>query len=400
MGVEKGTGDLSNVWFVVPPPPSSKPPVQVDPTLLKKARAIIGSLPAINQLSNLDKLVLALLVRREAIQSSRMEGTFSTIEQVLTPRENFKKGEKSARASVVGYAHAMEAALGAADRRGLALFTPALIRKLHKEMMSHDPDFRGRPGLFRDEFGKGVYVTIGGLGRPENSTFNPAPPRHIKRCLKKHLEWLKDEVLVEMSHAGMAPGLVIRMARAHGHFEAIHPFTDGNGRVGRMLLALQMACEGTTPLYLSGYIEARKSEYYRSLKEFQMKLNEGPLIHFLASAVVESYDEAEKTKASLKGLPDAWAARGQFRSDSAALKSLTYLLETPILTVKTLQRILKVSQPATKRAIDQLQAAKILRERTGLGRNRIFAAEEVIEILARPFGESVKTALARAESLF
>lgn len=400
MGVEKGAAELSNHWFVVPPSPSRAAPPDLNSARLKRAHGVLQTLATPEKMSNLDRLVLALLVRREALQSSRIEGTFSTIEQVLTPVENFRQGEKSARASVVAYAHALETAVHQARRMGPKVFTLTLLRKLHKELMAKDPDYRGRPGLFRHEIGKGVYVTIGGLGRPENSTFNPAPPKHIKRCLKEHLDWLGDDLLIEMSQAGMAPSLVTRMARSHGHFEAIHPFLDGNGRVGRMLMALQMVTEGYTPLYLSGYIEAKKIEYYRCLQEFQTKLNEKPLIHFVADAIVESNDEALRTKAGLQSLPNLWQSRGNFRADSAALKSLQHLLAHPILSAKELQKLLGVSQPATKRAIDQLQEAKILRERTGLGRNRIYAAEAVIEILARPWGENVETALARADSVF
>ncbi len=402
LGAEKGSGDLQNLWFVIPPPPSREKVAgaKLNSKLLREAHQVLASLPRFDDLNGVDQLILALLVRREALHSSRIEGTASTIEQVLTPRELFRKGEKSARASIVGYAQALEDALVDARKRGPKIFTKDLLRKLHKDLMSRDPEFRGKPGLFRNEIGKGIYVTVGGLNRPENSTFNPTPPKHIPRTLDENLEWMRDDLLIEMSHAGMAPGLIVRMARGHAHFEAIHPFSDGNGRVGRILMALQMVCEGFTPLYLSGYIEAHKPKYYKALQASQMKLNEIPIIHFIAQAVVSSFDEAQKTKKALGALPATWQERGGFRSDSAAKASLSLLLDTPILTVKRLQGMVKVSQPAAKRAIEQLQAAKILRERTGLGRNRVFAAEEVIEILARPFGEDIQTALERAESLY
>lgn len=392
------TENLKSIWFVVPPPPTDKVPSGLKTSLLKEAHVVLSNLPKLESLSNLDRLVLSLLIKREALQSSRIEGTFSTIDQVLTPGELYNKKEKSARASIVGYAHALELAFQKAKKSGTKIFTSLLIKKLHKEMMSRDPEYRGKPGLLRSE--TGAYATIGGLGRPESSTYNPAPPNHVKRTLDESLSWIRDDILIEMSQAGMAPSLVVRLARGHWHFEAVHPFSDGNGRVGRMLMTLQMVCEGYAPLYLSGYIEANKSAYYEALKQAQMKLHEVPMVHFLCEAIIESWNESQKTKSALLELPSKWQAAGQFRGKSAAQNMLQGMLETPIFTEKHIQKKLKISHPAARRAIEQLQAANIIRERTGMTRNRVFAAEEVIELLARPFGEPPETALKKAKSLF
>lgn len=297
------------------------------------------------------------------------------------------------------YAHALESAFAKAAADGVGVFRPELRREMHSELMSHDPDYRGKPGLFRHEIGAGVYATIGGLGRPEEPTFNPAPPERLERSLKQTLEWMSDEAAIEMSRAGMGPGFVVRLACAHWHFEAVHPFSDGNGRVGRMLMALQMICDGYAPLYLSGYIEAHRKGYYDSLQAAQMKRNEAPLVHYLCEALGAAWEEARKTKAALLALPERWQQRGRFRAKSAARRALTELLEVPILTQRILQDRLGVSHAPALNAIDQLCAAGILRERTGMSRNRVFAAEEVIELLARPFGEPPETALEKAKAL-
>lgn len=366
---------------------------------LRAANETFRKLPRLDALNDLDRLVLSLLVRREALQSSRMEGTVSTIEQVLTPITQVEGKEKSARASVIAYAHTLEKYFEKVRTKGTGIFTESLVREMHQEMMSRDPEFRGKPGIFRNEIGAGVYVSIGGLSRLENSIYNPVPPKYLLKTLHEHLNWMTDEESIELSGAGMAPGLVIRMARGHCHFEAIHPFTDGNGRVGRMLMVLQMAAEGFTPLYLSGFIEAKKQAYYLALETAQMKLNEAPLLHFLCEAIVESYDESQKTKKSLIDLPEIWAHRVPVRQDSGAHNLFSLLLETPLVTVNLVKEKLGISQPAARGAIDRLVAGKILRERTGQARNRIFAAEEVIELLARPFGEMTSTAIARAMAL-
>ncbi len=396
-GVEKGkTPELKNIWFVIPRPPAKENPQKLSSAILRKANDVLNAIQRLDSLTGLDQLVLGLLLRREALQSSRMEGTFSTIDQVLTPASSIEKKQKSAQNSISAYAHVLESFFVKASTKGVQIFSEDLLRKVHIEVMSKDPNFRGKAGLFRDEVGKNNYATIGGLSRPESSIYNPTPPKYVQRCLKQNLDWMKDEEGLELSRAGMAPGFVVRLARGHSHFEAVHPFSDGNGRVGRTIMVLHMVTEGFAPLYISGFIEAHKKEYYQSLQLAQMKLQDAPLIHFICEALVESFHESENTKKALIGLQLQWAKRADFRKGSAALYSLPVLLETPILSVRLLQDRLKISQPAAKRAIDQLCAAKILNERTGFDRNRIFAAEEVIELLARPFGENPDHAIERA----
>ncbi|HPI40690.1 MAG TPA: Fic family protein [Pseudobdellovibrionaceae bacterium] len=398
-GIVKGLHpEISNIWFVVPKALDRLSPTGIKIDLLREAHATLKKLPSIDELKGRDRLILSLLVRREAVQSSRMEGTFSTIDQVLTPLSEFTNREKSARSSVIAYASVLEKALEISKKKGSEVFTKKLLRELHKEMMRWDPHFMGKPGLFRNEIENGVYVRIGGF-RFENSIYNPTPPEYIQLKIAEHLSWLTDQEGLELSRAGMAPGLMVRLARGHWHFEAIHPFTDGNGRVGRMLMMLQMVTEGIVPLYLSGFIEANKQNYYLALNKAQSKLDEAPLVNFLCEAVIESFKEVQKTKQAIFDLENKWQKIGQFRQKSGAERLLPFILEYPVLTVKLVQEKLKISQPAAKRAIDQLQKLKILNERTGQVRNRLFASEEILELLARPFGEPVELALARSSQL-
>lgn len=397
-GVEKGPENLRHIWFVIPKPPVNVAPQGLQTDLLRAANQTLQKLPRLEVIDEMDKLILSLLVRREAVQSSRMEGTFSTIEQVLAPPSSLDF-EKSASSSVLAYAHCLENALNQVMNGGISTIGIPMIRSLHKEMMSRDPEFQGVAGVFRNEIGSGVYATIGGLSRVETSTYNPSPPSYIPHLLEDHFAWMLNEDDIEMSRAGLAPGLLVRLAQQHSHFEAIHPFTDGNGRVGRMLMTLMIASEGYAPLYISGYIEAKKQAYYQALQFAQMKLDETPLVHFICEAIVESYDEAFKTKQALEELPVFWQGRVLTRRDSATRNLFFVLLENPIVTVKLVQEKLNISQPAAKKAIDQLVHGGILRERTGQARNRVFAAEEVIEVLARPFGDLTENALERARFL-
>lgn len=392
--------DLRNIWFVVPPPPPGRPPRGLPVNLLARANRVMENLPRHDAAGELEKMISFLFVRREAVQSSRMEGTWSTVDHVLTPGELFDRREaKSERASVLGYAAALESEHEKAFRQGCSIFTESLVRALHKKITRVDPHFRGVPGQLRAPGREGSVVFIGGLRRKEESVYNPAPPRHVSRCLNDVLSWMGDPVIVEMGDAGMGMSLPVRMAVGHAHFEAVHPFSDGNGRVGRMLMALQMASVGKLPLYLSGFIEVEKESYFRSLQIAQKKLKYAPIVEFICEAILAAKRESDQTRDSILKLPDQWKSRSRFRRDSTAIKALPFLITSPIFTVRRLSEAMKVSIPAANRAAAELARAKITRERTGYGRNRVFAAEEVIELLGREFGDDPVLALERAGKL-
>ena len=211
--------------------------------------------------------------------------------------------------------------------------------------------------------------------------------------------WLADDEFVELGDAGMGLPLVARMAIAHSHFEAVHLFPDGNGRVGRMIMTLQMDCHGKLPIYLSGYIEAEKQEYSRALQHSQKKLNYGPIVELVAQGLIASAREAEKIRDLIICLPDKWRARGEFRGKSAAERALKWLVANPIFTVGQLGKALCVSPPAANRAVEQLLNARVVRERTGKRWSRVFAAEEVVELLSKRFGDDPALALQRAQDL-
>ena len=391
---------FENTWFVVPPPPPrelGKLQLKHSIPLLAHANEIISTLSKLPKVSHFDLLISSLLVRREALQSSRMEGTWSTIDAVLTPTEVWSDADrKSTHASVYGYAHALEKHFDQCSKNGVKSLNLSLVKSLHREIMQKDPDFRGSPGKLRQPNDLSSVVFIGGLLRKEDSIYNPTPPNQVESCLDEVMDWYSDDLLVEMGDAGMGLSLALRMAIGHTHFEAVHPFTDGNGRVGRMIMTLQMACSKSLPLYLSGFIEKEKEDYYRALMQAQKKLKYEPIVEFIAQAIVESYGEFEASKKALIQLPKEWAKRGQFREKSGSKRALEWMVGHPIFTASQLQSYLGVSKPAAHRAIQQLMDANLIQERSGKQKNRIFAAEDVIEVLARPFKEDPKIALARA----
>jgi Fic family protein len=193
-------------------------------------------------------LISRILPRREAISSSSIEGTNSTLDELLSVEESGDGGADDAAIQVRDYALALDDFIPRARAEKNKMFTVALVQDLHRAVMSGDTSYKDKPGQLRD-----VVVWIGGGGNIAYSTYNPTPPADIAACLEQTMDYMRNEGMQQVNQS-----LVVRLAIAHSHFEAVHPFRDGNGRVGRLLLPLMMAAEGHTPLYLSPYIEQHK----------------------------------------------------------------------------------------------------------------------------------------------
>ncbi len=392
--------EWENIYFVVPPPPPTTIKEKLPLDLISEAIKILNGLPLYKEMSETDKLINFLFVRREVVQSSRLEGTWSTMDHVLTPGDpNERMDEKNTHQAVRSYAHLIEELVEKAFVQKEKIFTSDLISKIHKEIVEKDPNSNGTPGKIRKSGEVGSVVVIGGLNRKEESTYNPAPPSEVKRCLNDVIKWLADESLSQKGDAGVGMTLPLRLAIAHSHFEAVHPFSDGNGRTGRTLWPLQMVASGNMPLYLSGYVEVKKDDYIKALESAQKKLKYVPLITFICNAIIESSLEVKKSKMAIESLEETWQERGKFKDKSAARRALKILLQYPIISSSLLREKLDISGPASTNAINQLVEKKIIRHRKFENRKPIYAAEELIHILSRPFGSDIDLAIEKAKSL-
>ncbi len=364
-------------YGVVPlPPPEEALPIQSVQAAHERALMMLGRIGTLAAELSDPYLISRTLSRREAVDSSAIEGTNSTLDELLTVEEDDDDARDAAR-QVRDYALALDRLLPRAAAEGSDIFTVALIEALHCEAMRHDPDYNETPGQVRD-----IVVWIGGTGHIATSTYNPAPPDSIRPCLEQTMAYMRCEGMQAMTQS-----IITRMAVAHAHFEAVHPFRDGNGRVGRLLLPMMMAADDHVPLYLAPYIATNRDGYYSALKMAQQRLEWAPLVGYFSDAITGTIEELFATRGALDALKADWRKRRKYRARSAALRALDLLIDYPVITMARLATKLDVSRPQALAAINQLSDAGILVERTGYRRNRIFAAQEVLEIVNRPFGE-------------
>jgi Fic family protein len=363
-------------YGVVPPPPPEEPVALRDVALrLRAGSDALAGIDALAAELRDPYLISRILTRREAISSSSIEGTNSTLDELLSVEETNDSGVSEAAVQVRDYALALDGLLPQAREQGHALFDMELVQELHRKVMRGDSHYQDVPGEFRR-----IVVWIGGRDIAY-STYNPTPPDDVVPCLAQTMTYMRCEGLQVMNQS-----LITRMAIAHVHFEAVHPFRDGNGRVGRLLLPLMMAAEGHVPLYLSPYIEAHKPAYYSALKEAQQRLDWAIAVGFVADAIAGTASELLATRSALQRLSEIWRSRTKPRAKSAASRAIDMLPHYPVITIKRLATLLDTSAVAANAAINQLSAAGILQERTGYRRNRIFAAPEALSIVNRPFG--------------
>ncbi len=384
-----------NIWFVIPPPPPKTLPKNLPLKVLGKANNILSRMQIFEEMGAIDKLINYFFVRREAVESSRMEGTWSTIDSLLTPMDvvDNEKG-KSESQSVRGYAQALEKHFDKALKNREKIFNEKLVCGIHKEIVSKDPNYKWIPGALRTAGKPGSIVQIGSSFRKEESTYNPTPPEYVKKTLRKVLDWLSDEELAQKGDAGIIGfTLATRLAIGHSHFEAVHPFTDGNGRVGRALWPLQMICADRVPLYLSGFVDKYKNDYGRALEQAQKKLDYCLIIEFVCEAIAQSEAEAKITRAAIQSMPTRWKERAKFRENSASFLALDLLQQKPIVTVTTLMEELKISRQVASLAMNQLEERKIIGKRNKVGRTQVYAAEELIALLSRKFGTDANEAI-------
>jgi Fic family protein len=358
------------------------PPVQLTgelQKLLSQANLALGRLDgSIQTLPNPDLFVL-MYVRKEAVLSSQIEGTQSSLQdllaaeaQVLAPDRPRDVGE------VVNYVRAMNYGL---ERLAELPVSIRLIREIHARLLEGGRGSRLKPGELRQR--QNWLGPVGCL--LEEATFIPPPPAEVPTALA---------MLERFLHYDDSLPLLIRIGLAHAQFETIHPFLDGNGRVGRLLITF-LLCEqevlSEPVLYLSYYFKRYRSDYYERLQAVRDVGDWESWLAFFLRGVTEVSAQAAETARRILLLRETHRTLITEHLGRAAANGhrvLEYLYRHPIVAVHDVEMLTGVTYAAANRLVRKLETHGILTEITGQSRNRRFRYDEYVQLFTDPVPEA------------
>ncbi len=358
----------------VPDPLPPRPPIDLSgprQRRLEQALLACGRLDGVSALLPDPDLFLYGYVRREAVLSSQIEGTQSSLSDLLLFELDDAPGVPFDDAvEVSNYVAAMDHGM-ARLREGFPL-SNRLLREIHQKLLARGRGADKLPGEFRRS-----QNWIGGT-RPGNARFVPAPPGLVEDCMAALERFIHDET-------DSLPDLV-KAAAAHVQFETIHPFLDGNGRVGRLLIALMLHQTGILRqplLYLSLYFKQHRDEYYRHLDAVRREGDWEAWLDFFLEGVVQTANGAVATAHRLLALfrDDERLIGALGRNTANLLKVYGVLRARPVASINDIAARASVSFPTAARAVDLLIGAGIARELTGGRRNRVFAYDRYLAML-------------------
>jgi Fic family protein len=371
--ITQPTGYRAFVPALLPP----NPPLEFDGETLclhEQATVKVGRLEGLTvNLPNPD-LFLSMYVRKEALLSSQIEGTQASLDDVLTYEvENGNRPAGGDVDEVVNYVRAMKYGLARLQEFPLSL---RLIREIHAELLRgvRGGESARTPGDFR--------ITQNWIGPPgctlAEATFVPPPPEEMKTALYD---------LEKFLHAGIPLPMLVQCALVHAQFETIHPFLDGNGRVGRLLITLLLCHSGMLQrplLYLSYYFKAHRNEYYDRLNAIRANgAWEEWLRFFLRGVAVVAQQAAETAEKILKlrdthvrTIHDAYP-----RASANAIKLLDCLFEQPYVTTALTTARLGISTPTANVLLTRFVDAGLLKEVTGKSYGRVYRYDPYVALL-------------------
>jgi Fic family protein len=360
----------SRGYFAFVPAPLP-PAVRYDDAVvlaLSRADSALSELSGLGRLMPNPHLLIAPYVRKEAVLSSKIEGTSTELSELLRDEAG---GEVPARdpedvREVRNYVNALEYGVRRLKTLPLSL---RLVRELHARLMRGVRGNSATPGEFRRS-----QNWIGSSGStPENATYVPPPVEEMSECLNAWERFLHDR--------DSLPDLVA-CALMHEQFEAIHPFLDGNGRVGRLLITLFLIERKRLSqplLYLSAYIERTRDQYYELLQGVRTRGDWRSWILYFLHGVAEISMEAVERAGRLTELRER--LREKLASHGNAVRLLDELFRNPYVTVARAQKLLAVSNPTARQAVKRLEEAGILHETTGRGWGKLYLAMPILKVL-------------------
>ncbi|MDP9343548.1 MAG: Fic family protein [Actinomycetota bacterium] len=339
--------------------------------LLSEADRALGRLDgAVSVLPDPDLFVLQY-VRREAVLSSQIEGTHASLMDVLEFEAEMERAERRVDvAEIINYVRAMNHGLARLSDLPLSR---RLLCEVHGKLMEgvRGSEPQRTPGQFRRS-----QNWIGG-GSPATARFIPPPPELVSDAFANLESYLHDpEPVPPLLKAGIA----------HAQFETIHPFLDGNGRTGRLLITFWLTEQGVLRrplLYTSLYFKEHRDDYMARLQAVRDDGDWEGWLAFFLDGVAQVATEATETATRISDLRERDRARvgvGLGRRAASALTLLDRLFRQPVVSVKLVQELLQVSQPTAAALLRELAEVGLLREVTGRRRNRLFAYREYLDL--------------------
>ncbi|WP_316157451.1 Fic family protein [Cupriavidus sp. BIC8F] len=360
----------------VPPPLPPEPPLTLNPHLLQRlseADRAIGRLDGVAMLLPDKALFLYMYVRKEAVLSSQIEGTQSTLDDLLQYENAALAGKPlDDITEVSNYVDAMMYGLGVLrDPKGLPLCL-RLLRDMHARLLQKGRGEAKNPGEFRRS-----QNWLGGT-RPGNAHYVPPPVNEMETCLSDFERFLHDD------YAQIPP--LIKAGFLHVQFESIHPFLDGNGRLGRLLIALFLVEKKVLQeplLYLSLYLKTHREQYYRLLQDVRLRGDWEAWTEFFLSGVAETANNAHESAMRIVALFQADRERISASGEQTnSMLRIHELLRThPFLNAAQAQQKTGLSAPTVNKAFEALENLEIVKEITGKQRGRVFAYTEFLRIL-------------------
>lgn len=367
-------GEHYRAYLPAPLPPD--PPLVIDARLqemLERANRALGRLDGIAAVLPDTALFLYFYVRKEALLSSQIEGTQSSLSDLL-----LFEGEQSTAAplddvrEVSSYVAALDHGIKRIRQDGFPL-SLRLMREMHAILLRQGRGAEKSPGEFRRS-----QNWIGG-SRPGNARFVPPPPEEVMNCLGALEKFLHDDP--------QPTPLLIKAALAHVQFETIHPFLDGNGRMGRLLITLLLCDAGALSeplLYLSLYFKTHRDAYYDWLQRVRETGDWEGWLEFFLSGVEETAEGAVSTAKRILGLFEADRARIAQGGKAIAtdLRLHEYMQRKPIFTIAQVMRTLSMTAPTIAAALVRLERLGLVAEITGKKRGRIYSYAPYLAILS------------------
>ena len=366
------SGEMAYQSFVPTPLPPT-PPIELTEEmigLLVKANSQLAALESIAVRIPSVELFVSMYVRKEALLSSQIEGTQATLEDVLDPTMDANANRNVA--DVVNYVKATEFAIARLQTLPLC---NRLIKETHAVLMAGVRGQEKNPGEFRYS-----QNWIGGQGSTlKNARYIPPTPEDMEDAMSDLEKYINADDELDV---------LIKAALIHYQFETIHPFLDGNGRVGRLLITLFLMEKKalTTPaLYISYFLKRNRIEYYDRMTEVRKKGNYEQWVRFFLQAILESAEDAAATIDELTALHDGNVAEisKMGRTSKSTMLVFDYLESNPIIEIRKTSEALGLSFGTVSAAIKRLVDAGILTQISNSGRNRTFAYEAYLSILRK-----------------